>query len=130
MKIINLVPFFVDVPPVTELANLKPHRPQNTDVGDFINNKLREIDNDPVQPPYDSLQEYAYEGEGSLYGSSLSSLDYKLEESNNDGCSKTKRTSKKLDGSDLENMQDWGPKFNKISDMYGLKAEEEEEDKA
>lgn len=36
---------------------MKPHRPQNTDVGDFINSKLREIDNDPVQPPYDSLQE-------------------------------------------------------------------------
>jgi len=23
-------------------------------------------------------------------------------------------------------MQDWGPKFNKISDMYGLKMDDEE----
>lgn len=122
-----------DVPPVTELSSHKPHRPQNTDVGDFINNKLREIDNDPVQPPYDSLQEYAYEGEGSIYGSSLSSLDYKLE---ND-TSKTKRsgdgkTNKKPknndnnpDSSDLENLQSWGPKFTKISDLYGMKGDDD-----
>jgi hypothetical protein len=67
-----------DVPP--QLGGMKGHRPQNNDVGDFINSKLREIDNDPVQPPYDSLQEYAYEGEGSMYGSTLSSLDVKIDE--------------------------------------------------
>ena len=125
----------LDVPPVTELTSLKAHRPQNTDVGDFINNKLREIDNDPVQPPYDSLQEYAYEGEGSIYGSSLSSLDYKLDDGNNNkqkkssGHSKNKDISNNnkrhtVDSVDLENMQSWGPKFNKISDLYGQKADD------
>lgn len=59
---------------------MKAHRTHNTDVGDFINSKLREIDNDPIQPPYDSLQEYAYEGEGSMYGSTLSSLELKLDD--------------------------------------------------
>ena len=102
---------------------MKAHRPHNADVGDFINNKLREIDNDPVQPPYDSLQEYAYEGEGSIYGSSLSSLDIKLDE---------KSSPKQADNtrqincdSDLECVQNWGPKFNKISDLYGLTNEDD-----
>ena len=109
-----------DVPPVTQLTGIKPHRPQNTDVGDFINSKLREIDNDPVQPPYDSLQEYAYEGEGSLYGSTLSSLEIRFEEpakrNRNDDCPSD---------TELEFLKNWGPKFNKISDMYGLRSDEE-----
>jgi len=32
-------------------------------VGEFIKGRIRDIDDDPSQPPYDSLQEYAYEGE-------------------------------------------------------------------
>ena len=112
-----------DVPPVTQLAGMKPHRPHNTDVGDFINSKLREIDNDPVQPPYDSLQEYAYEGEGSLYGSTLSSLEIRFDDSN----LKRNRTEQLESPSDndLEFVRNWGPKFNKISDMYGLKSDDE-----
>jgi cadherin 7, type 2 len=111
---------------------LKALRPQNTDVGDFINNKLREIDNDPVQPPYDSLQEYAYEGEGSMYGSNLSSLDMKFEETanNNKNHNNNNKPNKKdIDcDSDLECIKDWGPKFNKISDIYGLNSENEQEE--
>ena len=109
---------------MTELTNHKVHRPQNTDVGDFINNKLREIDNDPVQPPYDSLQEYAYEGEGSICGSTLSSIEFN--ENPNGTSSKKKQPSEKnkrytVDSVELESMQTWGPKFDKISDLYGLK---------
>lgn len=119
-----------DVPPVTELTGLKAHRPHNTDVGDFINNKLREIDNDPVQPPYDSLQEYAYEGEGSICGSTLSSLDYKLDDNRANSSTTTKKQSssskKNTADTDLESMQNWGPKFNKISDLYGMKADVDE----
>ncbi len=113
------------MPPVTQLTGLKAHRPQNTDVGDFINNKLREIDNDPVQPPYDSLQEYAYEGEGSMYGSNLSSLDLKLDEQHTSSNSKPANPNKECD-SDLECVKEWGPKFNKISEIYGLNSDEDE----
>lgn len=142
---------------------MKAHRPQNTDVGDFINNKLREIDNDPVQPPYDSLQEYAYEGEGSMYGSTLSSLDVRIDPSptnttttanNNNATTNPNRMStfsgRKADGpispskttepataaannntdsnldSELDQIKNWGPKFNKISDIYGLKSSNDE----
>ncbi|RNA38220.1 neural-cadherin isoform X7 [Brachionus plicatilis] len=110
-----------DVPPVTHITGLKAQRPQNNEVGDFINTKLREIDNDPVQPPYDSLQEYAYEGEGSIYGSTLSALEInKLDDS-------TLIKGKKEDNldSDLEQMKNWGPKFSKISTIYGLVSDEE-----
>jgi hypothetical protein len=142
---------------VTQINGMKAHRPQNTDVGDFINSKLREIDNDPVQPPYDSLQEYAYEGEGSMYGSTLSSLDVRLEptsssannntNNNNPNRLSTFSPSKKeptptspamaaatsggdLNDSNLENeleqIKNWGPKFNKISNLYGLKSSNDE----
>lgn len=127
---------------------MKAHRPQNTDVGDFINSKLREIDNDPVQPPYDSLQEYAYEGEGSMYGSTLSSLDVRLDPSPNNRLSTFSPNKKdpaslthgsasggnnnadnnnvdsNLD-SELDQIKNWGPKFNKISNIYGLKSNDE-----
>lgn len=110
-----------DVPPVTHITGLKAQRPPNNEVGDFINTKLREIDNDPVQPPYDSLQEYAYEGEGSIYGSTLSALEInKLEDS---ALIKEKKEDN-LD-SDFEQMKNWGPKFSKISTIYGLVSDDE-----
>jgi hypothetical protein len=124
---------------------MKQHRPQNSDVGDFINNKLREIDNDPVQPPYDSLQEYAYEGEGSMFGSTLSELDVSLDPDinkkshhpnqettpNNKQNQNHKLSKKKQNGSldelDIEGIKSWGPKFNKLSNIYGgVKSEDEE----
>lgn len=140
-----------DVPPVTHISGVtgKMLRPQNADVGDFINSKLREIDNDPVQPPYDSLQEYAYEGEGSMYGSTLSSLNEQNEEeldenqvesekpsqrkSDKDAAPPSKLVTFKKDSkssndntnldSDLEQIKNWGPKFNKISNIYGIKTD-------
>ena len=118
-----------DVPPVTEIDGIKAQRPQNTDVGDFINSKLREIDNDPVQPPYDSLQEYAYEGEGSMYGSTLSSLDTIVQEdkqSLNTSTFKKKNGGEESIDTDLDQLKNWGPKFSKISNIYGLKSKEEE----
>lgn len=44
-----------------------------TDVHDFIKQRLAEADQDSSVPPYDSLQTYAYEGQGSSEGS-ISSL--------------------------------------------------------
>ena len=126
----NACLFFKDVPPITEIDGLKAQRPHNTDVGDFINSKLREIDNDPVQPPYDSLQEYAYEGEGSMYGSTLSSLDTIVQDdkpSTNTSTFKSKKDpgDESLD-TDLDQLKNWGPKFNKISSIYGMKSKEDE----
>jgi cadherin 7, type 2 len=116
---------------VTQLAGLKAQRPQNSDVGEFINSKLREIDNDPIQPPYDSLQEYAYEGEGSMYGSILSSLEVKLDEPNQSKMRTfASKKEKEINGnsnendSDIECIKNWGPKFNKISNIYGFKSDD------
>jgi hypothetical protein len=132
-----------DMPALTHLSKrpLQSQAHQNTtDVGDFINSKLREIDNDPVQPPYDSLQEYAYEGEGSMYGSTLSSLDVKLDETpikNPSGSQQPnklstfsrKENSRQADKEpDLEQIKNWGPKFSKISNLYGLKSDQDDED--
>lgn len=115
-----------DVPPVTEIDGLKSQRPQNSDVGDFINSKLREIDNDPVQPPYDSLQEYAYEGEGSMYGSTLSSLDTLVDEIQPQPQKGAATSTFKDPDQDLDQLKNWGPKFNKISNIYGLKSKDED----
>ena len=127
------------MPPVIQLNGAKAHRLQNSDVGDFINNKLREIDNDPLSPPYDSVQEYLYEGEGSMYGSTLSSLEIKHEPistapGNTPGnklstfSSSSKRDSTDCNenacDSDLECVKNWGPKFNKLSNLYGLKSDD------
>jgi len=127
-----------DVPPINQLVGAnKPHRSQTNDVGDFINSKLREIDNDPVQPPYDSLQEYAYEGEGSMYGSTLSSLDVRIDETSStarsdmspykklSSFSAKKATDNHITAdnseNDLDQIKEWGPKFSKISNIYGIK---------
>ena len=150
---------------MTQLSGGKPHRPHNTDVGDFINSKLREIDNDPVQPPYDSLQEYAYEGEGSLFGSTLSSLDVRIND-DDDECdttaapaaaeispSNTKsppnrkgkqqqqhQSQKERKGNaptagattttataDINQLNEWGPKFSNISNIYGLQQQQQQQ---
>lgn len=74
----------------------------NTDVRDFINQRLKENDTDPAAPPYDSLATYAYEGNGSV-AESLSSLE-----------------SVTTDGDqDYDYLSDWGPRFKKLADMYG-----------
>ncbi|NWS66397.1 CADH6 protein, partial [Crotophaga sulcirostris] len=74
----------------------------NTDVRDFITQRLKENDIDPAAPPYDSLATYAYEGNGSV-AESLSSLE-----------------SVTTDGDqDYDYLSDWGPRFKKLADMYG-----------
>jgi cadherin 7, type 2 len=87
----------------------KPQKSNTPDVGDFINSKLKEIDNDPIQPPYDSLQEYAYEGEGSVDEEALSSIDFKLNDE------KSKKSNEDLDEIDVTTL---GLKFSKLSDLF------------
>ncbi len=74
---------------------------QQPDVGDFINNRLKEADDDPGPPPHDSLREFAYEGSGSVAGS-LSSLA-----STNDSGEQS-----------YDYLDDWGPRFTKLQDIY------------
>jgi len=38
-------------------------------VADYIKSRLRDADTDPNCPPYESVREYAYEGDGSTAGS-------------------------------------------------------------
>ncbi|XP_035767225.1 cadherin-18 [Neolamprologus brichardi] len=72
------------------------------DVHEFIKQKLVEADMDTSVPPYDSLQTYAYEGQGSPTGS-VSPLD-------------SPGTHSEQDFNYLDN---WGPQFQKLAELYG-----------
>ncbi|NWH20687.1 CADH7 protein, partial [Grus americana] len=76
--------------------------PDNVIFREFIWERLKEADVDPCAPPYDSLQTYAFEGNGSV-AESLSSLD--SISSNSD--------------QNYDYLSDWGPRFKRLADMYG-----------
>ncbi|XP_064797988.1 cadherin-20-like [Oncorhynchus masou masou] len=75
----------------------------DSNVQGYVLSKLLEADLDPCAPPYDSLQTYAYEGEGSV-AESLSSLQ--------SGCSNIDH--------EYDYLNDWGPRFKKLAEMYGV----------
>ncbi|XP_032919704.1 cadherin-12 isoform X1 [Catharus ustulatus] len=88
-----------------ETLRFTRHRPpaeDNTDIRDFINQRLKENDIDPSAPPYDSLATYAYEGNGSV-AESLSSIDSLTTEADQD----------------YDYLSDWGPRFKILADMFG-----------
>ncbi|XP_053570854.1 cadherin-7 isoform X2 [Bombina bombina] len=76
--------------------------PDNFIFREFIWERLKEADVDPCAPPYDSLQTYAFEGNGSI-AESLSSL-----ESNSSNSEQN-----------YDYLSDWGPRFKRLADMYG-----------
>ncbi|KAJ8343694.1 hypothetical protein SKAU_G00310230 [Synaphobranchus kaupii] len=86
---------------------LRPGGPpvaNSVDVDDFIKTRILDADNDPTAPPYDSIQIYGYEGRGSVAGS-LSSLESVTTDSD----------------LDYDYLQNWGPRFKKLADLYGTK---------
>lgn len=90
--------------PLTNAAEITP-------AGDwlfhqFIKDRLQQADQDLAAPPYDSLQTYAFEGSGSS-AASLSSL-------NSADSSSSPETQQNFDF-----LQDWGPRFRKLADLYG-----------
>uniref|UniRef100_A0A3B5M7Z7 Cadherin 18 n=1 Tax=Xiphophorus couchianus TaxID=32473 RepID=A0A3B5M7Z7_9TELE len=71
------------------------------DVHKFIKQRLVEADMDTSVPPYDSLQTYAYEGQGSSTGS-ISPLDSAGVQSEQE----------------YTYLDDWGPEFQKLAELY------------
>jgi len=71
------------------------------DVGNFINGRLNDADDDPTNCPGDELKDYDYEGMGSDAGT-LSSL----------------HSSSSGGDQDFDYLNDWGPKFSRLADMY------------
>lgn len=84
---------------------------EDTDVCEFIKQRLAEADQDTSVPPYDSLQTYAYEGQGSLAGSisSLGSLAGIHSEQ------------------DYSTLDEWDPGFKKLSELSKEEADTEHE---
>lgn len=70
------------------------------EVGDFIHNRLNDADDDQNSPPYDTTHDFNYEG-GSSDAGSLSSLNTSSSGSQ-----------------DYDYLNEWGPKFAKLADMY------------
>ena len=71
-------------------------------MGNFIDDRLKETDNDPIGGPPDEMHQYLYEGSGSVAGS-LSSL-----------ASTTDSGEQNYDY-----IEDWGPRFKKLATLYG-----------
>ncbi|KAB5555689.1 hypothetical protein PHYPO_G00037000 [Pangasianodon hypophthalmus] len=86
---------------------------EDTNVHDFIKQRLVEADQDTSVPPYDSLQTYAYEGQGSPAGSisSLGSPGIHSEQEYN-------------------SLDEWGPEFKKLAELSGEEAGMEHEPNA
>ncbi|KAH9632748.1 hypothetical protein HF086_013120 [Spodoptera exigua] len=93
--------------------------PGETNVGMFIEEHKRRADSDPNAPPFDDLRNYAYEGGGSTAGSSPRShpVSFPIP------CISTFRTDDETHEYDY--LGAWGPRFNKLADLYGPDLDEQ-----
>ncbi|XP_060901530.1 cadherin-7-like [Labrus mixtus] len=69
----------------------------------FIRDRLQEADLDKTEPPYDSLQTYAFEGSGSATHSLSSLNSFRSAQSDHN----------------YDFLRVWGPRFKKLADLYG-----------
>uniref|UniRef100_S4REE4 Cadherin-1 n=1 Tax=Petromyzon marinus TaxID=7757 RepID=S4REE4_PETMA len=68
----------------------------------FIDDSLKAADGDPTAPPFDTLLVFDFEGEGSVAGS-VSTIN----------------TASSDEDQDYKFLDNWGPRFHKLADMYG-----------
>ncbi|KAF6076885.1 cadherin 15 [Phyllostomus discolor] len=90
-------PFSQMCPPPPRVLPSSP-----TDMADFINDGLEAADGDLSVPPYDTALIYDYEGDGSMAGTLSSILSSLGDEDQDYSC-----------------LQDWGPRFARLADLYG-----------
>ncbi|XP_077307179.1 cadherin-15 [Lithobates pipiens] len=90
--------------PYSQTLPRYPRRPSDrpSDIADFIHDGLRAADSDPSVPPYDTALIYDYEGEGSVAGTLSSIL-----------------SSEGDPNQDYDYLEDWGPRFRRLADLYG-----------
>lgn len=89
-----------------EIESLSRYVPQTCAVSSTVHSyvlaKLYEADMDVWAPPFDSLQTYMFEGDGSVAGS-LSSLQSAASDSEQS----------------FDFLTDWGPRFRTLAELYG-----------
>ncbi|XP_066578258.1 cadherin 24, type 2b, partial [Amia ocellicauda] len=87
-------------------------------VGEFLRLRLAQVTADPSQPPYDSVQIYGFEGQGSRAGS-LSSLG-------SEGEQEGEREGGERGGGEGGELEDWGHKFQRLVELLtGMEGERE-----
>ncbi|XP_067291209.1 cadherin-7 [Pseudorasbora parva] len=102
-KVQNVTPETSSVNPYSASARTSYKTfPDNIVFQEFIWDRLKVTDADPSAPPYDSLQTYAFEGNGSVAGS-LSSLESPRSDSEQS----------------YDYLSNCGPRFKRLADLYG-----------
>ncbi|XP_016308464.1 B-cadherin [Sinocyclocheilus anshuiensis] len=88
-------------PTASPMVFYRQHPDENEDIENFIYENLCTEDDDHYVVPYDSVLVFAHEGEGSEAGS-LSSLQSSISDGDQD----------------FQHLQNWGPQFRRLADMY------------
>uniref|UniRef100_A0A673G8I1 Cadherin-1 n=1 Tax=Sinocyclocheilus rhinocerous TaxID=307959 RepID=A0A673G8I1_9TELE len=88
-------------PTASPMVFYRQHPDENEDIENFIYENLCTEDDDHYVVLYDSVLVFAHEGEGSEAGS-LSSLQSSISDGDQD----------------FQHLQNWGPQFRRLADMY------------